>query len=359
MRDRHILLTLLLFVALSMKAQQKIVVSAKPDVILIEQVRGQQVCNFDFVIENKSQDSLQLDKLTMSVYDAKGQLLQQKFLDNNGTAPSIETIAVRQWSGAERHLLFNPFPPYPAALPVKTIKYEFVFSGPKGQETIVEKVVEPVAYKQKTALILPLKQRLLVYDGHDQLSHHRRFNYEFPPIKELGLASNFMRYAYDFVVVDAANKKYKSDGKADEDWYGYGAGVQAVAAGKVVAVRNDQPDNKKFDVPSLKTNALALYGNYVVVEHSKGELSMYGHLKQSSIPLKVGDNVQQGQQIGQIGVSGSSFFPHLHFEIRTSTDHAAEGLPSYFSNFYFLMGDKKEKVKRATVDTGDIIQSIK
>jgi len=85
---------------------------------------------------------------------------------------------------------------------------------------------------------------------------------------------------------------------------------------------------------------------------------MYGHLKnQSSIGLKVGDKVKKGQKIASIGTSGSSFFPHLHFEVRNSISHEAEGLPSYFKNYYLILGSTKKEVTTHTIATGDIIQS--
>jgi murein DD-endopeptidase MepM/ murein hydrolase activator NlpD len=42
---------------------------------------------------------------------------------------------------------------------------------------------------------------------------------------------------------------------------------------------------------------------------------IYGHLDQPS-PLRVGDAVACGQQIGQVGTTGASVNPHLHFEAR-------------------------------------------
>ena len=41
-------------------------------------------------------------------------------------------------------------------------------------------------YNEKVALIFPLKGKILVYDAHDYNSHHRRFDYNFQPIKEFG-----------------------------------------------------------------------------------------------------------------------------------------------------------------------------
>jgi murein DD-endopeptidase MepM/ murein hydrolase activator NlpD len=56
------------------------------------------------------------------------------------------------------------------------------------------------------------------------------------------------------------------------------------------------------------------YGNYVVIAHSGGLNTLYGHL--STAVVKVGDAVTQGQPVGLEGSTGNSTGPHLHFELR-------------------------------------------
>jgi len=56
------------------------------------------------------------------------------------------------------------------------------------------------------------------------------------------------------------------------------------------------------------------YGNYVVIAHSGGLDTLYGHL--STAVVKVGQLVTQGQPIGLEGSSGNSTGPHLHYELR-------------------------------------------
>lgn len=58
------------------------------------------------------------------------------------------------------------------------------------------------------------------------------------------------------------------------------------------------------------------YGNYVIIQHSDGSTTVYGHLYENSITVRAGDTVSQGQVIGKMGSSGCSTGPHLHFEIR-------------------------------------------
>lgn len=333
-------------------AQNKIKIEYKPEYPLKEKIDGQSSLNFDFIIENQSTDSLKLTRLEVSLFDKQNKLIQQKFLDNNGTAPSINTIPNIQWNSVSTKLLFNPFSDVNNM--TDKLEYTFVFND----STEIKKVVIPRDYEQTTDFILPLKNKILVYDGHDFYSHHRRFDYEFTPIKQLGFTGNFMRYAYDFVVLDPEGKKYSDKGKNDTDWFGFGTDVLAVADGEITAIESNKKDDKTFDVPSLKENPLTLYGNYIVIKHGENLYSMYGHLKnQSAIGLKVGDKVKKGQKIASIGTSGSSFFPHLHFEVRNSINHQAEGLPSYFKNYNLILGSTKKEGTAHTITTGDIIQS--
>jgi murein DD-endopeptidase MepM/ murein hydrolase activator NlpD len=56
------------------------------------------------------------------------------------------------------------------------------------------------------------------------------------------------------------------------------------------------------------------YGNYIVIDHGNGYQTLYGHL--SKIFVRVGDTVGKGAVIGNMGSTGRSTGPHLHFEIR-------------------------------------------
>jgi murein DD-endopeptidase MepM/ murein hydrolase activator NlpD len=83
---------------------------------------------------------------------------------------------------------------------------------------------------------------------------------------------------------------------------GIGTPIQAIADGTVIEIGN----------PS------GSYGVYAIIEHEVAGLrftSLYGHMLQGSLAVKVGDVVAVGQLVGQVGSSGASTGPHLHFSI--------------------------------------------
>ncbi len=357
MKSLILTISIVLFFSFTVVSQQKVLIVPKPANILIEQGENNQYINFDFLVTTHTSDTLTLTKLMVSVFDKNNKLIHSRFLDNNGTAPSITLIPNRKFNSPSSQLIFNPFAGFSLTMPLSKLVYEWTFADNAENEIKINSVITPQKYEQKESFKFPLKGKVLVYDAHDLYAHHRRFDYEFAPIKALGISSNFMRYAYDFVVLDINNKQFEGGGKKDEDYFGFGKGVYSIGTGKVIYASNNHKDDKAFDIPGIAKNPLELYGNCIAILHADNSISIYGHLKQNSIKVKKGDTVQSQQLIGEIGVSGSSFFPHLHFEIRTSIQNSAEGIPSYFSNVYLLEAGIKSKLKSGLVETGNIIKA--
>jgi murein DD-endopeptidase MepM/ murein hydrolase activator NlpD len=59
----------------------------------------------------------------------------------------------------------------------------------------------------------------------------------------------------------------------------------------------------------------AVLGQYVVIAHEGGWSTVYGHLSKRLVRLK--DRVESGMIIGNVGSTGESTGPHLHFEVRS------------------------------------------
>ncbi len=55
------------------------------------------------------------------------------------------------------------------------------------------------------------------------------------------------------------------------------------------------------------------YGNFVTIQHANGISTTYAHMK--FVTVEIGQQVKQGDFIGQVGSTGASTGPHLHFEI--------------------------------------------
>ena len=58
------------------------------------------------------------------------------------------------------------------------------------------------------------------------------------------------------------------------------------------------------------------YGNLLVITHSNGVQTYYGHC--SKLYVSAGQKVSQGQNVAAVGSTGNSTGPHLHFEIRVN-----------------------------------------
>jgi murein DD-endopeptidase MepM/ murein hydrolase activator NlpD len=56
------------------------------------------------------------------------------------------------------------------------------------------------------------------------------------------------------------------------------------------------------------------YGTYVVISHPNGTETLYAHARK--LFVTAGEKVTQGEKIAEIGVTGETTGPHLHFEVR-------------------------------------------
>lgn len=58
------------------------------------------------------------------------------------------------------------------------------------------------------------------------------------------------------------------------------------------------------------------YGEYVVIDHHDGTMTLYAHMSPNTRTVSKGDHVSQGQVLGIVGTTGNSTGLHLHFEVR-------------------------------------------
>lgn len=90
-----------------------------------------------------------------------------------------------------------------------------------------------------------------------------------------------------------------------------GVPIFAVADGVVAATHDGEFDRQVTNNPSNPAN-------YAILDHGGGHLTYYWHMRNGSVGVSVGQQVEAGQQIGLTGSSGNSSAPHLHFETRVN-----------------------------------------
>lgn len=309
--------------------------------------------NFDILLTNDGAAAVELTELEVTFVDTLGRDLITRRLDSNGSAPSIRVLPERGVAPGAQRLAFNPFEYAPPGTTVGSVRVKA--SVEAGDETV--KVIDmsaSVRLADAALWLSPVAGRVLVWDGHDQLSHHRRWDYALPFLQGLGFASNAMRYSYDFVLVDGEGRMHAGDGKRNADWFDFGKPVRAPAPGVVVQVRDDRPDDRSFDPSELAQDINLVFGNVVVIDHGDGTFSMLGHVKQGSATVAVGDRVEAGQTVAAIGASGSSLFPHLHYQRVDAADMRGEGVPSLFRDLTLADG---RPPANGHVDSGDLFEA--
>lgn len=193
-------------------------------------------------------------------------------------------------------------------------------------EEVTYSLTIPLArYEPKTELIYPLRGKFVVVAGHAHNEPHK--------------AERSQHYADDIVGLGPGYAVCRTDCAVNEDFYAWGIEVLAPAAGTVVYARDDIEDNSrpghieldKFAKADDPTNAVG--GNNVILDHGNGEYSLLAHLQKGSVRVERGDVVKRGQVLGQLGNSGNSDAPHLHYHLMAgSRIFQSDGLPAKFVN---------------------------
>ena len=94
-----------------------------------------------------------------------------------------------------------------------------------------------------------------------------------------------------------------------------GVDVLAAAGGTVVATRDGMVDRNVAETGVGAVKDVEC-GNGVLVAHDGGWQTQYCHMKKGSIRVAEGDAVSTGTPLGEVGLSGMTEFPHVHFTVR-------------------------------------------
>jgi murein DD-endopeptidase MepM/ murein hydrolase activator NlpD len=170
-------------------------------------------------------------------------------------------------------------------------------------------------------------------------------------------------YAYDFVKVGPLQRSdrfyddpvlgYLFRGVPLNRCYGWGAEILAPCDGEIVmaedGVDERDPVGLRSDMKYMvevtrrfkagRASYREVAGNYIIMECSGGFFALLAHLKRGSLRVRKGQRIARGEVIGQVGHSGNSTAPHLHFQTMDRAEvETARGLPCAFREYEELRG---------------------
>ena len=165
-------------------------------------------------------------------------------------------------------------------------------------------------------------------------------------------------YAYDFIGLDPESRalryfrpgalRYLLFGARLQDFFGWGRPIFAAAPGVVVQAGDGWPERNPVhplrdtyirlkNARSLnareKLDLRALLGNYVILETDLG-YAVYAHAQTGSVRVSPGERVAEGRRLANVGHSGNSTAPHLHFHLMDHLDPwKAQGILCCFRDY--------------------------
>jgi len=160
-------------------------------------------------------------------------------------------------------------------------------------------------------------------------THHRR---GLAPVN--GELMVPQRFAIDFYKLDDQYRTWVGDPKKLDSYLTYRQPIIAAAAGTVVRAEDGLPNSTAVPKPPPIPPITETVGNHVIVEIGPGTYVLYAHMDPRSVKVRVGQQVEKGQELGLIGTSGNSTTPHVHFQLlSTPTFFPSNSLPYVFDQF--------------------------
>ncbi len=187
---------------------------------------------------------------------------------------------------------------------------------------------------------------------------HPRLAFDFLATKGRKLpyrGATFFRHALGSISVDAT--------------YAWGQPVFAPLDGIVVACSDGTPDRERISMirdllsllvfPPKSGSPFPAYGGNYVVLKCGNVYPLLAHLRCGSVRVKVGNHVKVGDQLGEVGNSGSSIQPHLHFQVMSNENPFPlfkNLLPFKLRELRKKVGQEWKRVSNVELRNGDHLQ---
>lgn len=225
--------------------------------------------------------------------------------------------------------------PMNRAVPLR-LRHRLTFSPtPAGagtaSDTTLENFEVPVRLGSVPKLSPPFQGGIwLAGDGPTNNSNHRRSIFAID-----GHIYSPERFAIDWVKV-GPNGDSRHDGTTkNENWWGWGEPVLAVADGEITEAVDEFPDNVPRVLPPVTLDNIA--GNHIILKIDQDRFVTYAHLQRATIKVRAGSHVHRGEVLALLGNSGNTTGAHLHLQV-TDRDSVleSEGVPFVFPACTYL-----------------------
>jgi murein DD-endopeptidase len=305
-------------------------------------VEDKQVFVYELHVTNFDAVPLTLKRLEVFADTDKGQALKTIL----GDALSSIMIEAGSMSGAKDSQTIGPAKraviflwielPSTNALPAQrapaTLRHRIVFAPGAPGSTATETTLEdfPVSVSQEAVPLLgsPFDGGVWLATGISNDSGHRRSIFAID-----GHIHSPERFAIDWVKVGPNGDSHHDGTARNENWWGYGEPIHAVADGEITQIVDGIPENTPRVLPTPVTLD-NIAGNYIVMRIAPNRYVTYAHLQGGSIRIRVHDHVRRGDVLARLGNSGNSTGAHLHLQV-TDRDSVleSEGVPFALERF--------------------------